>query len=121
MNNLRQHRVRWLGHTGRMPHDVMVVKLLLLAHSIPGHPRPMGHLHLMWMDTTMHEVGSLDHTLQMSLPPSTRLGDLAVDRDVWRGWSAGAEVLVVLVAGFCHRHPTTPRPHRVLPKAPNYP
>ena len=41
---------RWLGHAPRKPNDVMV-KQLLFAHSIPGHPRPLGRPHLTWMDT----------------------------------------------------------------------
>ena len=36
-----RHRVRWLGHAACKPNDVMV-KQLLFAHSIPGHPRPIG-------------------------------------------------------------------------------
>ena len=50
-----------------------MVKQLLLAHSIPGHPRPMGRPHLTWMDTAMHDMGSLGRTLQIDLPrePST--------------------------------------------------
>ena len=40
-DHMRRHRVRWLGHTARKPNDIMV-KQLLFAHSIPGHPRPMG-------------------------------------------------------------------------------
>ena len=32
------HRVRLLGHAARKPNDVMV-KQLLFAHSILGHPR----------------------------------------------------------------------------------
>ena len=32
----------------RKPNDVMV-KQLLFAHSIPGHPRPLGRPHLTWM------------------------------------------------------------------------
>ena len=45
----RLHRVRWLGHAAKpvslMTHDVMV-KQLLFAHFIPGHPRHVdGHRH----------------------------------------------------------------------------
>ena len=47
-NLLRLHRVGWLGHAARKPNDV---KQLLFAHSILGHPKPMGHPHLTWMDT----------------------------------------------------------------------
>ena len=33
---------------------------MLFAHSIPGHPRSMGRPHLLtWMDTAMHDMGSL--------------------------------------------------------------
>ena len=32
-----------------------MVKQLLFAHSIPGHPRPLGRPHLTWMDTAMHD------------------------------------------------------------------
>ena len=52
---LRWHRVMWLGHASHKPNDVMVKKLLF-AHSIPGHPRPMGCPHL---TSTMHDMGSL--------------------------------------------------------------
>ena len=37
------------------------------AHSIPCHSRPVGRPHLTWVDTTMHDVGSLGHTLQIGL------------------------------------------------------
>ena len=78
-----------------------MVKQLLFTHSIPGHHRPMGHPHLTWMDT-MHDMGmgSLGHVLEIDLPRG--LADLALYRDVWRGWSASAELLVegVLVSGF---------------------
>ena len=47
--------------------DVMV-KQLLFAHSISCHPRPMGRPYLMWMDTVMHDMGSLGHMLQIDLP-----------------------------------------------------
>ena len=56
--NMRRHRFRWLGHAARKPNDVMV-KHLLFAHFIPGHPRPIGRPHLTWMDTAMHDMGSL--------------------------------------------------------------
>ena len=69
-DHMRRHRVRWLGHAARKPNDVMV-KQLLFAHSIPGHPRPMGRPHLTWMDTAMHDMGS------------------------GGGWSAGAEFRAV--------------------------
>ena len=49
-DHMRQHRVRWLGHAACKPNDVMVEQLLF-AHSIPGHPRPMGRPHLTWMVT----------------------------------------------------------------------
>ena len=44
-DQMRRHRVRWQGHAARKPNDVMV-KQLLFAHSIPGHPRPMGPPHV---------------------------------------------------------------------------
>ena len=47
----------------------------LFAHSIPGHPRPMGRPHLTWMDTAMHDMGSLGRTLRAADKPSTRLGE----------------------------------------------
>ena len=40
-DNMKRHRVRWLGHAARRPNDVMV-KQLFFAHSILGHSRPMG-------------------------------------------------------------------------------
>ena len=40
-DHMRWHRVRWLGHAARKPNDVMV-KQLLFAHSIPGHPQAHG-------------------------------------------------------------------------------
>ena len=69
----------WGRHAAHKPNDVMV-KQLFFAHSIPGHPRPMGHPQLTWMDTTMHDMGSLGRTLQIDLPR-----DWANLRDVWRG------------------------------------
>ena len=66
-------------HT-RRPRVRVMVKQLLFAHSIPGHSRPMGHPHLMWMDTAMHDMGSLGHTL---LPRDW--ANLARYRDVWKG------------------------------------
>ena len=79
---LRWQRVRWLGHAARKPNDVMV-KQLFFAHSTPGHPRPMGHPHLTWMDTAMHDMGSLGRTLQINLPRDS--ANLALHQDVWRG------------------------------------
>ena len=61
---LRWQRVRWLGHAARKPNDVMF-KQLFFAHSI--HSRPMRRPHLMWMDTAMHDMGRLGHTLQIDL------------------------------------------------------
>ena len=75
-DHMRQHRVRYAA---RKPNDVMV-KQLLFAHSIPGHPRPMGHPHLTWMDTAMHDMGS--RTLQIDLPRDWV--NLALYRVVWR-------------------------------------
>ena len=51
-------------HLNRSPLDRwgskdVTVKQLLFAHSIPDHPRPMGHPHLTWVDTAMHDMGSL--------------------------------------------------------------
>ena len=60
-----------------------MVKKLLFAHSIPGHPRPMGRPHLTWMDTAMHDMGSLGRTLQIDL--SRDWANLALHWDVWRG------------------------------------
>ena len=81
-DHMRRHRVRWLGHAARKPNDVMV-KQLLFAHSIPGHPRPLGRPHLTWMDTAMHDMGSLGRMLQIDLPRDW--ANLALYRDVWRG------------------------------------
>ena len=44
------------------------ISISIIAHSIPGHSRPMGHPHLTWMDTTMHDKGSLGRTLHIDLP-----------------------------------------------------
>ena len=82
-DHMRRHRVRWLGHAARKH---VMVKQLLFAHSIPGHPRPMGRPHLTWMATmatTMHDMGSLGHTLQIDL--SRDWANLALYRDVWKG------------------------------------
>ena len=49
-----------------------MVKQLLFAHSIPGHPRLMGRPHLTWMDTAMHDMGSLGHAADR---PPTRLDE----------------------------------------------
>ena len=81
-DHMRRHRVKWLGHAARKPNDVMV-KQLLFAHSIPGHPRPLGRPHLTWMDTAMHDMDSLGRTLQIDLPRDW--ASLALHWDVWRG------------------------------------
>ena len=60
-----------------------MVKQLLFAHSIQGHPRPMGRPHLTWMDTGMHDMGNLGRTLQIDLPRDR--ANLALYQDVWRG------------------------------------
>ena len=60
-----------------------MVKQLLFAHSIPGHPRPTGRPHLTWMDTAIHDMGSLGRTLHIDLPQDW--ANLALYRDVWRG------------------------------------
>ena len=69
-------------HAARKPNDAMV-KQLLFAHSIPGHPRPIGRPHLTWMDTAMHDMGSLGRTLQIDFPRDW--ASLALHRDMWRG------------------------------------
>ena len=43
----------------------------------------MGHPHLKWMDTAMHNMGSLGHTLQIDLPRDW--ANLALYRDVEGG------------------------------------
>ena len=48
---------------------MVMVKQLLFTHSIsrdiPGHySGPMGRPHLTWMDTAIHDMGCLGHTLQ---------------------------------------------------------
>ena len=43
----------------------------------------MGRSHLTWMDTAMHDMGSLGRTLKIDL--FTRLANLALYWDVWRG------------------------------------
>ena len=45
--------------------------------------RPIGRPHLTWMDTAMHDMGSLGRTLQIDLPRDW--ASLALHRDVWRG------------------------------------
>ena len=47
-----------------------------------GHPRHMGRPHLTWMDTAMHGIGSIGHTLQIDLPRDWT--NLALYWDVWR-------------------------------------
>ena len=45
---------------------------MMMMMMIPGHPTPMGCPHLTWMDTAMHDMGSLGHMLQIDLgEPST--------------------------------------------------
>ena len=85
-DHMRRHRVRWLGHAARKPNDVMV-KQLLFAHSIPGHPRPMGRPHL-----TM--------TWAAADRPPTRVGEPStVPGCVERGWSAG-RALFYFISSF---------------------
>ena len=38
------------------------------APQLACHARPMGRPHLTWVDTSMHDIGSLGHTLQIDLP-----------------------------------------------------
>ena len=38
---------------------------------------------MVWMDTAMHDMGSLGRTLQIDLPRDW--ANLALHRDVWRG------------------------------------
>ena len=85
MADLLRQRIRvggCLGYSARKPHDVMV-KQLLLAHSIPGQSRPVRRPHPTWMDTAIHGMGSLGHMLQVGLPRDW--ANLALDRYVWRG------------------------------------
>ena len=71
-DHMRRHRVRWLGHAARKPNDVMVKQLLFA--------RPLGRPHLTWMDTAMHDMGSLGRMLQIDLPRDW--ASLALHRDV---------------------------------------
>ena len=43
----------------------------------------MGCPHLTWMDTAMHDMGSLDHMLQIDPPQDW--ANLALYWDLWRG------------------------------------
>ena len=61
-DHMRRLRVRWLGHAARKPNDVMIIT---------------------WMDTAMHDMGSLGHTLQIDLPRDWV--NLALYRDVLCG------------------------------------
>ena len=61
-DHMKRHRVRWLRHTARKPNDVMIIT---------------------WMDTAMHDMGSLGHTLQIDLPRDWV--NLALYRDVLCG------------------------------------
>ena len=45
--------------------------------------RVRGLPHLTWMDTAMHDMGSLGRTLQIDLPRDW--ASLALHQDVWRG------------------------------------
>ena len=47
------------------------------------HAKPLGRPHLTWMDTAMHDMGSLGRMLQIDLPRDW--ASLALHRDVWRG------------------------------------
>ena len=69
-----------LHRTVFMTRQVMV-RQLLFAHSILGHPGPMGHPLLTWMDTAMHGMGM--GMGRIGLPRDR--ANLALDRDVWRG------------------------------------
>ena len=53
------------------------------CYLFPGHSTPVGRPHLAWMDTAMHDVGSLGHTLQIDLPRDWE--NVALGRDMWRG------------------------------------
>ena len=43
----------------------------------------MGRPHLAWMDTAMHDMGSLGCTLQIDIPRDW--ANIALHQDVWRG------------------------------------
>ena len=58
----------------------------------------MGRPHLTLMDTAMHDMGSLGRTLHIGLPRDW--ANLALYRDMWRGWSAGAEFRAVFYCIF---------------------
>ena len=47
-----------------------MVKQLLFAYYTLGQTRPVGYPHLTWMDTAMHDMGSLGHghIRQIDLP-----------------------------------------------------
>ena len=77
------HCLRYYIVNNQTCQDDVMVKQLLFAHSIPGHPRPTGRPHLTWMETAMHDMGSLGRMLQIDLPRDW--ANLALHRDVWRG------------------------------------
>ena len=52
------------GGWGAQPVSLQV-SAAAIAYYIPGHSRPVGCPRLMWMDTAMHDMGSLGHTLQI--------------------------------------------------------
>ena len=76
----------------------------LFAHSIPGHPRPLGRPHLTWMDTAMHDMGSLGHMLQIDL--SRDWANLALYRDVWKGLVSRCRVSSSILLYFKFSYPS---------------
>ena len=67
-----RHRFRWLGHAARMPEssiEASMVKQLLFAYTIPGHPRPVGRPHYTRMDGAMQDlsISTLGPWLQLDL------------------------------------------------------
>ena len=82
-DHMRRHRVRWLGHAARKPNDVNGQATVFLRTPSWATLDPWGTPTFTWMDTAMHDMGSLGHTLQIDLPRDW--ASLALHRDVWRG------------------------------------
>jgi hypothetical protein len=55
---LRESRMRWLGHASRRP-DSTLVKQVLFADGLPDMVRPPGRPHVTWMDAAQRDTRAL--------------------------------------------------------------
>ena len=77
--HLSRHKVRWLGHSTRVPETTM-----LYADFIRGAAGlSVGRPFYTWMDRAMHDLNTLGPRLQVDL--LLDWPKFAPDQDLWRG------------------------------------